>query len=171
MASVRAALRATVDNVYYLYEVMRRVNQMLYRDTKPEEFVTLFYGVLDARNRRLTYCNAGHPPGLLLRHGQMLELGSENMVLGVNPDEQYTQSLLQLQEDDVLLLYTDGLADSQNRNGERYGRPRLAEAFRAAEKSSAELVTQHILWDLRKFVGLTPPTDDVTMIGAKVGGR
>src|SRR5262249_28945715 len=59
MASIRASLRAYVDNVYYLYEVMRRVNLMLCRDTKPGEFVTLFYGVLDIHNRRLTYCNAG----------------------------------------------------------------------------------------------------------------
>src|SRR5437762_1758484 len=57
MASVRAALRAQVDNVYYLYAVIRRVNLMLFRDTKDQEFVTLFYGVLDARNRRLTYTN------------------------------------------------------------------------------------------------------------------
>src|SRR3954469_4196969 len=86
MASVRAALRAQVDNVYYLYEVIRRLNLMIHRDSKPTEFVTLFYGVLDANNRRLTYCNAGHPPGLLLRDGQIIELSSDNMVLGVNPD-------------------------------------------------------------------------------------
>ena len=74
MASVRAALRAQVDNVYYLYEVIRRLNMMLYRDTKPTEFVTLFYGVYDARSRRLTYCNAGHPPALLQRQGVISEL-------------------------------------------------------------------------------------------------
>src|SRR3954467_9016181 len=73
MASVRAALRAHVDNVYYLYEVLHRVNLMLCRDTRPEEFVTLFYGVLDTKNRRLTYCNAGHPPGLLMRDGKLIE--------------------------------------------------------------------------------------------------
>src|SRR5437588_7486411 len=55
MASVRAFLRAQVDNVYYLYEVIRRINLMLYRDTRTGEFVTLFYGVLDSRNRRFTY--------------------------------------------------------------------------------------------------------------------
>ena len=74
MASVRAFLRAQVDNVYYLYEVIRRINLMLCRDTKPGEFVTLFYGVLDARTRRFTYCNAGHPPGLVLRDGKVIEL-------------------------------------------------------------------------------------------------
>jgi sigma-B regulation protein RsbU (phosphoserine phosphatase) len=166
MASVRAALRATVDNVYYLYEVLRRVNQMLFRDTRPEEFVTLFYGVLDTRNRRLTYCNAGHPPGLLLRNGQLLELASDNMVLGVDPEEQYKQSIIDLRKDDTLLLYTDGLLDAVNFEGNRYGRQRLTDAFQPAE--SAQVVADAILWDLRKFAGLSKPTDDVTMIVTKM---
>jgi serine phosphatase RsbU (regulator of sigma subunit) len=167
MASVRAALRAHVDNTYYLYEVIRRVNLMLCRDTRPEEFVTLFYGVLDARNRRLTYCNAGHPPGLLRRGDNLIELASDNMVLGVNPDEQYKQAVIDLKADDVLLLYTDGLTDAANFKGERFGRQRLNDAFHNAER--AETVAQSILWDLRKFVGLSKATDDVTMIVTKMG--
>src|SRR3954471_23263870 len=90
MASVRAFLRAQVDNVYFLNEVVRRINLMLCRDTKPTEFVTLFYGGPAARARRLTYCNAGHPPGLLLRDGQVTELTSDNMILGVSEEEAYT---------------------------------------------------------------------------------
>ena len=167
MASVRAALRAHVDNTYYLYEVVRRVNVMLCRDTRPEEFVTLFYGVLDARNRRLTYCNAGHPPGLLRRGDQLIELASDNLVLGVNPDEEYKQAVIDLKTDDVLLLYTDGLNDAVNFKGERFGRQRLNDAFHNAER--AETVAQSILWDLRKFVGLSKATDDVTMIVTKMG--
>src|SRR5262249_22617366 len=100
MASVRAALRAEVDNVYYLYEVIRRLNIMVHRDRKPGEFVTLFYGVLGSGNRRLTYCNAGHPPGLLLRDGQIIELKGDNMVLGVDPEEQYQQSIVDLKSND-----------------------------------------------------------------------
>ena len=168
MASVRAALRAQVDNVYYLYEVIRRVNLMLCRDTHVEEFVTLFYGVLDARNKRLTYCNAGHPPGLLLRDGKIIELGSENMVLGVDANEQYQQSIIDLKADDALLIYTDGLLDAMNLTNDRFGKDRLNGAFHNADK--AETITQGILWDLRKFVGLsTKATDDVTMIVAKMG--
>jgi sigma-B regulation protein RsbU (phosphoserine phosphatase) len=166
MASVRAALRAQVDNVYYLYEVLRRVNLMLYRDTRPEEFVTLFYGVLDARNRRLTYCNAGHPPGLLLRGGKLTELGSDNMVLGVDPNENYKQSVIDLKGGDSLLLYTDGLTDAANFSNQRYGRQRLNQSFQVADK--AETIAQAILWDLRRFVGLSKPTDDVTMIVTRI---
>jgi sigma-B regulation protein RsbU (phosphoserine phosphatase) len=167
MASVRAALRAQVDNVYYLYEVVRRVNLMLFRDTKDQESVTLFYGVLDARIRRLTYTNAGHHPGLLLRDGKLTELSTDNMVLGVNPEEQYKQGIVQLQSNDLLLLYTDGLADAINFNGERYGIKRIKEAF-AKGGQSADVVAQNILWDMRKFVGLTKRADDVTMIVVKM---
>lgn len=166
MASVRAFLRAQVDNVYYLYEVIRRINLMLCRDTKMGEFVTLFYGVLDATSRRLTYCNAGHPPALLLRKGQIIELSSDNMVLGVNPNEDYKQSFIDLQKDDLLLLYTDGVTDAVNFAGERFGRQRIADTLRKGG-ASADAVAQSILWEVRKFAGLVKRPDDITMMVAK----
>ncbi len=167
MAAVRAALRAQVDNVYYLYEVLRRINLMMLRDSTPGEFVTLFYGVLDGRNRRLTYCNAGHPPGLILREGKIIELGSDNMVLGVDPNELYTQSLVDMRSGDTLLLYTDGLMDAMNFEQERFGRQRIVEVF-SQGGPTAEAIIDSILWAMRKFTGLAKPTDDVTMIVAKV---
>jgi phosphoserine phosphatase RsbU/P len=167
MASVRAFLRAQVDNVYYLYEVMKRINLMLARDTRSGEFVTLFYGVLDARSRRLTYCNAGHPPAIVLRKGKIIELTSDNMVLGVNPDEQYKQTLIDLQKGDLLLLYTDGVTDAVNFAGERFGRQRIIEAFQKGGPT-ADAVAQNILWEVRKFVGLVRRPDDITMMVAKI---
>ena len=125
MASVRAFLRAQVDNLYYLYEAVRRINLMLFRDTKLGEFVTLFYGVLDSKNLRLTYCNAGHSPPLLLRDGKVSELPGGNMVLGVSADEDYKQYLVELKKGDLLLLYTDGLTDAMNFDQECFGRQRL----------------------------------------------
>jgi sigma-B regulation protein RsbU (phosphoserine phosphatase) len=167
MASVRAALRAQVDNVYYLYEVIRRVNIMLCRDTTPSEFVTLFYGVLDARNKLFTFCNAGHPPGLILRDGQIIELSADNMVLGVDFDEQYRQAVVQLKTNDILIIYTDGLTDAMNFQKELFGKQRLLDALKRGG-DSAELVTENILWEIRKFVGMADPTDDITMIVAKI---
>jgi sigma-B regulation protein RsbU (phosphoserine phosphatase) len=167
MASVRAALRAQVDNLYYLYEVMQRLNLMLHRDANTAEFVTLFYGVLDTKIRRLTYCNAGHPPPLLLRDGQLADLGSDNLVLGINPDEKYEQHIVELQTDDLLLLYTDGLSDAMNFRDERFGTQRVRAGF-AKGGPSAEIVAQNMLWDMRRFVGLTKRTDDVTLVVARM---
>jgi sigma-B regulation protein RsbU (phosphoserine phosphatase) len=167
MASVRASLRAHADNIYYLYEVMRRVNVMLCRDTKPSEFVTLFYGVIDAGNKRLTYCNAGHPLPLLLRDGQVTELTSNNMVLGLDPAEKYEQSVQDLKSGDLLLLYTDGLTDAMNFQRQTYGKHRLIDSF-ARGGPTAEVVAQNVLWDMRRYVGLNERFDDVTMIVVKV---
>jgi sigma-B regulation protein RsbU (phosphoserine phosphatase) len=167
MAAVRAALRAQIDNVYYLYEVVRRINLMLIRDSNPGEFVTLFYGVLDGRNRRFTYCNAGHPPAMILRNGKIIELGSDNMVLGLEAEEKYVQSLVDLQAGDILLLYTDGLLDAMNFNMERFGKQRLIDVF-SQGGATAETISQNILWSLHKHTGLAKRTDDVTMIVAKV---
>ena len=167
MASVRAFLRAQVDNVYYLYEVVNRINLMLCRDTKPGEFVTLFYGVLDARNRRFTYCNAGHVPGLLLRDGKVSDLAGDNMVLGVNPEERYQQFVIDLRQGDLLLLYTDGLSDSMNVKQERFGRQRVIDTFQQGGQT-AETVAQKILCELRDFVGAAKRTDDVTLIVARI---
>ena len=168
MAMVRAFLRAQVDNVYYLYEVVKRINLMACRDVRPGEFVTLLYGVLDARSRRFTYCNAGHPPALLLRDGAVSELSADNMVLGVDPDEPYVQAVIDLRPGDTLLLYTDGLADGRNFADEAFGRQRVIEAFRQGG-ATAQVIADNVLWTLRKFVGLAKRTDDVTMIVARVG--
>ena len=167
MATVRASLRAQVDNLYYIDEVVRRINLMLCRDTTESEFVTLLYGVMDAPNRRLTYCNAGHPPGMLLRDGVVSELAMGNMVLGVSKDEPYTQSILELESGDTLLLYTDGLSDAMNFERKTFGRQRVLEAF-AKGGETAEAVAQNVLWEMRKFVGLSKRTDDVTMIVMRV---
>ena len=167
MASVRAFLRAQVDNVYYLYEAVRRINLMLCRDTKLGEFVTLFYGVLDSRTLRFTYCNAGHAPALLLRDGKVSELSGDNMVLGVSPEEDYKQFLIELKQGDLLVLYTDGLTDAMNFQQECFGRQRLIDALKEGG-DSAETVAQNILWHLRRFIGMARRTDDVTMIVVRI---
>src|SRR6185369_5884621 len=104
-------------------------------------------------------CDAGHPPGLILRDGQIIELKAQNMVLGVDPNEQYEQSVFDLKTGDILLLYTDGLADAMNFNNQTFGRQRIIEAFQKGG-ATAEIVAQNILWDLRRFVGLNKRTDD-----------
>jgi sigma-B regulation protein RsbU (phosphoserine phosphatase) len=147
--------------------VVRRVNLMLYRDTTASEFVTLFYGVLDARNKQFTFCNAGHPPGLVLRNGEIIELTAENMVLGIDPNEQYRQNVVQLKSGDILLIYTDGLTDAMNFSQETFGRKRLLEVFKKGG-STAEQVTENIVLEIRNHVGLANPTDDITMIVARM---
>jgi len=173
MASVRASLRAYAQDLYDLDEVIVRVNNALCRDTQVSEFATLFYGVLDPRTLRLTYCNAGHDPPIVIRDGKVLEsLEVGGMIVGVEPDTPYDKGIVQLQPGDTLVVYTDGLLDAFNAQGDKFGRARAEQAALDAAKrqTSAEAILNDVLWAQRQFTARHRPTDDCTVVIARVTG-
>jgi len=169
MASVRAALRAHTHSIYNIDEIVALVNAHMHRDTLPSEFATLFYGVFSADGKELTYCNAGHEPGLLFRKGRVMELSTGGMVIGVSSEAEFSRGLVDLRTGDILLAYTDGVTEALDFNDRAFGRQRLIESvWQYAELDAATLAKQ-LLWDVRRFVGLAPQTDDITIVVAKVG--
>lgn len=168
MASVRAAMRAQADNVYDLDEIVSRVNKSMSLDMRSNEFITLWYGVLDYRNRQLTYSSAGHEPAILIRGGKMIELGTGGMVIGVDPEQRYDKEVVQLQKGDVLWIYTDGVPDAMNYSGEKFGKTRMRESLMKYVDESAEQICRQMLWETRRFVGLNRRTDDTTIVVVKV---
>ena len=170
MASVRASLRAYAQDLYDIDQIVSRVNVALSRDTLASEFVTLIYGVLDPKSLRLTYCNAGHEPAVLLRNGEITRLETGGMIVGVDTEQVYEKGVVQLKPGDLLVLYTDGLTDALNFNDESFGRDRIFKAMRDVADKSAQDVVNHILWEMRRFTGLKPSFDDTTLVAIKVTG-
>ncbi|MGD9693580.1 MAG: PP2C family protein-serine/threonine phosphatase [Phycisphaerales bacterium] len=177
MAAVRAFLRAYAQDVYHLDEAVARVNRALVRDTLDNEFATLFYGVIDPATLRMTYCNAGHEAPLLVRPGpsgthEIIELDVGGMVVGVDATQKYDRGIIDLRPGDTLLAYTDGLSDSMNFDGHKFGKPRvraaLEEVLRLDPNAPAERVADHVLWENRRFVGLNRRTDDTTIVVLRV---
>lgn len=168
MASVRSVLRATAARGLGLGRLMQEVNRHLARDTLANEFATLFYCVVSPDGRRLTYCNAGHNPPLVLRDGKMRELDKGGLVIGIHRDERYGQSQVPLHPGDVILLYTDGITEALNFEGQRFGTDRLRESLRKYGPMDAQQIVKNILWDVRRFVGLAEQSDDQTLVALKV---
>jgi sigma-B regulation protein RsbU (phosphoserine phosphatase) len=168
MASVRAAMRAQADNVYDLDEIISRVNKSMSLDMRSNEFITLWYGVMDYKNKQLTYCSAGHEPALLVRNGQIRELAVGGMVIGVDPEQRYDKEVVQLQKGDILWIFTDGVPDAMNFNGEKFGKQRMRDCLMAHLNETAEQICRQMLWETRRFVGLNRRTDDTTMVVVKV---
>jgi len=169
MAAVRAALRAQAEHVYELDHIMDRVNRRMVADTEASEFVTLFYGILDSRAGRLTYANAGHEPPVLLRDGRMTRLTAGGPLVGVAEDAVYEFEAVALRPGDTLVAFSDGACDAANFRGERLGKPRLLESIqRHAACPTAERMVEEIHWDIRRFTGLAPRADDLTLLVVKV---
>ena len=173
MASTRATLRAQVGKVFEICEVMQNVNEAFCLDVDPADmvmpFVSMFYGVVDMSNRRMTYANAGHEPPLLLRDGKVVHLGEGGPVLGIDPASTYYQDVVQLQVGDVLVICTDGLIEAINFQAKQFGSTRVLQAAQAKANDSAEHIAKHILWEMRRFAGLTERLDDITIVVAKIG--
>lgn len=176
MSHVRATLRAHVQDVYHIDEVMRRVNRALCRDTLESEFASAWYGVVDPQSLRLTYVSAGHEPPFLIRRSapgappEVTELRGGGLVLGIDASESYERIPFQLQRGDIVVAYTDGLMDVRNFAGEKLGRTRLESTVRdlvAKEPEgsvTAARTLEHLMWTVRQFAGLMPRPDDITIV-------
>ncbi len=133
-------------------------------------FVTAFYGVFDEKRRTLSYCNAGHPSPLWRRGGSAavgeLPAGRSGLPLGILAEAEYAPEAVELAPGDVLMLYTDGISEARNAEGEMYGMERLRRALgrAAAQKHPVPVLIE----DLSVFCGPTPPGDDRTMLVAQV---
>lgn len=124
---------------------------------------SLFLGKLDPLTGRLDYCSAGHPPALLLRANGDLHLLSEGgLLLGVTSDASYVGATLQLETDDVLLVYSDGLIESLNEKGEEFGYARLREELDRSRNQSADAILFSVLGAVQDFAGTRPLMDDMT---------
>lgn len=172
MASARSTLRSNARRVTDMGEIIKSVNRRLFHDTLPGEFATAFYVELAADGRLLKYCNAGHEPMLLLRGGRIRELDAGGLALGIDPNETYATAEEALEPGDLMLMFTDGLLEARNFDGEAYGRARIHESFlrqaSAEDAPPVDVIAKQIFWDMRRFVGFAPVEDDVTLVVVRV---
>lgn len=172
MASARSALRSNARRVTDIGEIMASVNRRLCHDTLPQEFVTAFYLELSQDGRKMKYCNAGHEPLLLLRDGRIRDLDAGGLALGILEDERYEWAEESLQPGDLLLLHTDGLSEARGYDDRVYGRTRVHASLRLHGASGADmpadLIAKQLLWDVRRFVGLSRIPDDLTLVVFRV---
>ncbi|QDV91113.1 Phosphoserine phosphatase RsbU [Phycisphaerae bacterium RAS2] len=172
MASARSTLRSNARRVTDMGEIIKSVNRRLFHDTLPGEFATAFYVELAADGRLLKYCNAGHEPMLLLRGGRIRELDAGGLALGIDPNETYATAEEALEPGDLMLMFTDGLLEARNFDGEAYGRARIHESFlrqaSAGDAPPVDVIAKQIFWDMRRFVGFAPVEDDVTLVVVRV---
>jgi sigma-B regulation protein RsbU (phosphoserine phosphatase) len=125
---------------------------------------SLFLARLDPQKGILEYCSAGHPPALLLRaNGGLESLSEGGLLLGVTSDATYSAAKVQLGPDDVLLVYSDGIIESLNEEGDEFGYARLREQLRQARTQSADAILFSVLGAVQDFAGTRPLMDDMTL--------
>jgi sigma-B regulation protein RsbU (phosphoserine phosphatase) len=140
MANLQASFRAFASPDATPQVVCTKLNKFLCANIAAGKFVTFFYAILDAESRRLTYENAGHCPGLLLRgRGEIESLSGGGAVLGALADWVYGDYHVELRSGDKLMLFTDGVTEAENAQLEEFGEDRLLEAARGSGESALDI--------------------------------
>jgi len=169
MAGFRMGLLAEIRNEFAIRAVMRKANALMHESTERDKFVTMFYGVLDWKNRMLIFSNAGHNPPLLMRDDGTTEaLHDGGVALGVLPEATYDERPVALRAGDVLVLYTDGVSEAENAANEQFGTDRLEQVVRAARGESASHVVDAVVRAVEQWAGERGPSDDLTLLVLRV---
>ncbi len=151
-------------------EALRLSNERILADTRANQFVTVFYGVLNLETGEMVYCNAGHNPAFVIRsdvteaHESYIRTGAP---MGIFGDLEWEENKAQINPGDVLLLYTDGVNEAQNLAEEFYEYERLLEVTKSNRSQSADRQHNAIINSVQSFVGTAPQFDDITLMVVK----
>jgi serine phosphatase RsbU (regulator of sigma subunit) len=168
MSSVHAAVRAHTTTRLSASEVVGEINQYIYDNTPSNRYVTLFYSELDPRSHQMTYINAGHNPPMLVRaSGEVTTLDIGGFPVGITQFCDYREGWVELEPGDVLVIYSDGVTESQNEEGEEFDESRLVEIVQKNRGRTAAGLRDRIDEALAKFVGKAKTVDDLTLVIVK----
>lgn len=160
-ASLRTSLRRTTD----LKEIINDLNHQVFQSANGENFITFFMAIIDQKQKRLRYVNAGHNPPYLTQNNTVKELDKGTIVLGAFPELPFLEIGEEpLQQEQTLFLYTDGLTEAFDRNEEEFGPDRLKLFLSHQVETNPRVLVEDVLSSVDDFVGDRPFSDDITLL-------
>jgi sigma-B regulation protein RsbU (phosphoserine phosphatase) len=167
---VSAALRMGVSYQTQLSSLMKRLNNLVYKIFPNDRFVSLFYIELMSDGSGFsTYCNAGHNSPILVKakDNSIKLLESTGPLIGPAYNSKFKTSIVNIEKDDFLVIYTDGITEATNENGDFYGEEKLIELVTKLKDKSAKEITQLLIEDVQKFSVRGIYSDDKTIVTIK----
>lgn len=169
MSLSRTLVRASALERRTPAETLKRVNELMLSDTRSNMFVTMFYCILNWRTGELAYASAGHNPPILWRRAESRTelLRAKGVVLGIVDKIELEDRRVELENGDVLVLYTDGVTEPVNDQEIEFGEERLAETVAKGNKRPCAELVKMIHEEVSAFVGAQPQFDDYTLVAVK----
>ena len=176
MSTVQATVRSLTaarngSAISDLASIVSRLNQLLFNSTNGEHYVTFFYAMFDQATQRLTYVNAGHNPPIYLRAdngSEYRQLTSGGLVAGAFEHSAYEQETVQMSSNDLLFLYTDGLTEALNVEGEEFGTSRMLDTLKSIASLSADQIRDVVARRVKEWCAGMSLYDDLTFVVMKV---
>jgi sigma-B regulation protein RsbU (phosphoserine phosphatase) len=168
MSNLQATIRGQTLVHNSPAECLNRSNTILFHNTAPEKFATFFYGILDIKNHRLRYTNAGHNyPYIFSKERGVKELKSGGVVLGCLQVADFSEEIVDFQAGDLLVIYSDGITEATNTEEEEFGEIRLTEVILDNLEKPTDDLIRLILGAVESFSENSTQTDDMTLMAIR----
>ena len=167
MAKLQSTIRALVYDSQSLADLGGKLNRIFHRDSLPKIFASMIYAELSIDSGTIKFINAGHFPPMLIRKGKIEQLHKDAPALGIILESVFKEKIISLDQNDFMVVYSDGLTEAQNESGEFFGEARLIELMKNSESKSSAQLGEFILTNVDTFTGKNPAHDDLTLVVLK----
>jgi len=165
MANLQATLRGQSLMNKSCRDCVSFANNILYHNTAPNKFATLFYGTLNNSTHQLTYCNAGHNnPYFFLKNNKFIQLDKGGLIVGIMPSVPYEEGNVSFNPGDLLVIFSDGITENMNSNAEEFGEQRLIDLVLKHRNETPVNLIDIIIENVLGFSGSQSQSDDITLV-------
>ena len=173
MGISRTLMRGAGRQGLAAHDCVTAVNRVISEEILPSMFVTVFYGIFDARTGELEYCSGGHNPPYLVRENGAVEALSEagGVPVGVVSDFKYSSARVQLRANDTVVVYTDGVTEATDVNEEEFGEKRLEDLLARLKTRPAQAIVEETVAAVNDFAKGVPQRDDITCLALRFVGN
>ena len=168
-AALYMALSRTLIRTYAMQypedpgKALQKANERILSDTESDQFVTVFYGILDQTSSKLTYANAGHNPPVVVGSQSAL-LTKTGIPLGMFEEMVWQSESIHLQAGDTVAMFTDGIPEAQNEQDVEFGDDRLLTTLQASQASCVDDIENVLVTAVQDFTANAPQFDDITLV-------
>ena len=168
MANLQATLRGQTLMGKDCKDCVSFANEILYHNTAPNKFATLFYGVIDSTKNELNYCNAGHNNPFYFSHDNKLTpLDKGGLIVGIMPSVPYEEEKIPFNSGDLLVIFSDGVNEAMNAAEEEFGEQKLIDLIIKNRHESPENLIDIIINNVKIFTSGQAQSDDITVVIVK----
>ena len=169
MSNLQACLRTLSRENLPIKEIVSRINYIICENTDEYQYITFFYGVIDTKNKKITFCNAGHNPPILLRKDDSEILLKEGgIVLGWMQNVTYQEQEIGIRPGDQIIFYTDGVTEAVNNAEETFEEWRLRKIIKENAKNPPKIIINEIIKEIQVHIAGSYQIDDLTLVVIKV---
>lgn len=170
-AMIKAVCRIYLTECASPKEGIKKLNRIMCEKTIIKGYFPMLFAIFNTKTKEVTFCNAGHEPPLLHKEGVITYPGEMSAVIGIDSEENYTETTLSLSDNDIFLIYSDGATDGKNQTSMFFGTDRIEDIVKSSSNYSIQTIINMIYEKAKSFSGTTPQKDDFTIIGIKAHSK